>query len=93
MVLLINKMLRLKEALIVWNKQVFGNLDRNIIRSEEELLAAQQGSDEVYDSFSLLNEVNRCEQKLGALLRSKYSLLKQKSKCKWIQHQGISRII
>ncbi|XP_057791021.1 uncharacterized protein LOC131008144 [Salvia miltiorrhiza] len=78
------KLKRLKLALKGWNKQVFGNVDegiRSLQSSLEEiqLEIAQEGySDSLFDA-----EV-AAQARLGSILNQKNSLLRQKSRVRWL---------
>jgi hypothetical protein len=74
----------LKEALKSWNKAVFGILDLNIgktvkdLNDVEELLANGDGDQPLLNSKELV-------KKFWEQLHSKESLIRQKSRTKWIQ--------
>ncbi|PNX74096.1 cysteine-rich receptor-like protein kinase [Trifolium pratense] len=78
------KLKKLKEGLRVWNKEIFGILDLNIEKTVNELnelegMFASRGT--------VPNSVNSkvINQKFWELLNFKESLIKQKSRVKWIQ--------
>ncbi|GAU35431.1 hypothetical protein TSUD_375210 [Trifolium subterraneum] len=77
------KLKRLKEELKGWNREVFGILDLNIENTVKELnevenLIAANGENSVVDDKSAINK------KFSDQLHFKESLIKQKSRTKWV---------
>jgi aminoglycoside N3'-acetyltransferase len=78
------KMKRLKEALKVWNKEVFGLVDLNIDKTVKELNAADELIvNGVNDPTTLHSK--ELVKKFWEQIQTKESLLYQKSRSKWVQ--------
>ncbi|PNX80939.1 cysteine-rich receptor-like protein kinase, partial [Trifolium pratense] len=78
------KLKRLKEALKIWNKEVFGFKDLRIDKTVKELNEVEEliANGEI-DPFNLNSK--ELVTKFWEQIRSKESLLLQKSRTKWIQ--------
>ncbi|PNX80406.1 cysteine-rich receptor-like protein kinase, partial [Trifolium pratense] len=78
------KLKKLKEKLKVWNREVFGILDLNIDKTVKDLNDAE---DLMARGATCMNIANTKEltKKFWEQLHYKESLLKQKSRLKWIQ--------
>lgn len=79
------KLRRLKEALKVWNKEVFGDLDQKVVRLREELNTLDKKDDE--GGLSEADKLVRSETSARLLLalKNRKSLLAQKAKIQWLK--------
>ncbi|MCH91947.1 LINE-1 reverse transcriptase like, partial [Trifolium medium] len=78
------KLKQLKEGLKIWNREVFGLIDLNIENTVTELNALEDviASGGTVSNVCNLKEIN---QKFWNQINRKESLLKQKSRVKWVQ--------
>ncbi|MCI13230.1 hypothetical protein A2U01_0034346 [Trifolium medium] len=78
------KLKRIKEELKVWNKEVFGALDLNIEKTVKEINEVE-GLIASDDIVAGLVDKDGIQQRFWEQLHYKESLLKQKSRMRWVK--------
>jgi hypothetical protein len=78
------KLKRLKEALKLWNQEVFGIVDINLDKTVKELNDLEEQMANGDNDAAFINSKEKIKQ-FWEQLHSKESLLQQKSRTKWIQ--------
>ncbi|XP_057808794.1 uncharacterized protein LOC131023266 [Salvia miltiorrhiza] len=78
------KLRKLRADLKTWNRNVFGNVDVQILATETALMDVQQRISQNGYSDLLFDEEIEAQARLNIILERKNSLLHQKSRAKWL---------
>ncbi|XP_057803315.1 uncharacterized protein LOC131018618 [Salvia miltiorrhiza] len=82
-----SKLKRLRKDITAWNRTVFGNVDRLVMETQQELLLIQEQIAQDGYTEELFNREVAAQATVNVHLSRKNSLLQQKSRVKWL-HDG-----
>ncbi|XP_026442608.1 uncharacterized protein LOC113342206 [Papaver somniferum] len=78
------KLNRLKEAMMLWNQQVFGNVNARLKEAQLKFAVASRNSDEDPFNSAKLNEMKDDLVVVQDVHMKQHIMLKQKSRNKWL---------